>query len=127
MRCLVDIARRNRGLGVLGAAALLARAAGHKSADILRCNSFSHQACGRPFTYWIDRFGYPACGAGENIAWGTGSRGSARSIFDSWMRSRGHRENILGAFEEIGVGLQVGRLDGFSGVRVWTQSFGSRC
>ena len=126
MRCLVNFARRGRGLPPYAASGVLNQAAAQKSADILRCGEFSHEACGRSFTYWIERFDYPACAAGENIAWGSGRLGSPRSIFSSWMRSQGHRENILGPFEEIGIGLRVGGLDGFSGARVWTQNFGSR-
>ncbi len=126
MRCLVNFARRGRGLPALAASGLLNRAADHKSADILRCGEFSHEACGHPFTYWMERLGYPACGAGENIAWGSGRLAGVRSIFRSWMRSQGHRENILGPFEEIGIGLRSGSLEGFSGARVWTQNFGSR-
>ena len=50
-----------------------------------------------------------------------------RSIFSAWIRSPGHRANILGAFAEIGIGLRVGDLEGktpapTSGPR----SFGSR-
>lgn len=126
MRCLVNAARRGRGLAPYAASGVLNRAAAHKSADILRCGEFSHDACGRSFTYWMERFGYPACAAGENIAWGSGRLGSARSIFRSWMRSQGHRENILGPFAEIGVGLRVGSLEGYAGAHVWTQSFGGR-
>ena len=127
MRCLVNFARQGRGLTELAAAVPLDRAAGHKSADILRCDEFSHEACGRPFTYWIEHLGYPACGAGENIAWGTGSLGSPRAIFRAWMHSAGHRENILGAYDEIGIGLRTGKLAGSSGAHVWTQDFGKRC
>lgn len=126
MRCLVNFARRGRGLTPYAASGVLGRAAAHKSADILRCGEFSHEACGRAFTYWMERFGYPACGAGENIAWGSGRLGSPRSIFRSWMQSPGHRENILGPFEEIGIGLRVGSLEGYSGAHVWAQNFGSR-
>jgi uncharacterized protein YkwD len=126
MRCLVDFARRGRGLPAYLPSGVLNRAAAHKSADILRCAEFSHEACGRPFTYWMEELGYPACGVGENIAWGSGQLGSPRSIFRSWMRSQGHRENILGSFEEIGIGLRVGSLEGYSGAHVWTQDFGSR-
>jgi uncharacterized protein YkwD len=125
MRCLVNFARRGRGLPAYAASGVLNRAAAHKSADILRCGEFSHEACGRGFTYWMEQLGYPACSAGENIAWGSGRLGSGRSIFRSWMRSPGHRENILGPFEEIGIGLRVGSLEG-SGAHVWTQNFGSR-
>jgi uncharacterized protein YkwD len=126
MLCLVNQARRQRGLAPFAAPASLARAAGRKSGDILRCDEFSHEACGREFTYWIERFGYRFCSAGENIAYGGGSYATPRSIFSLWMHSSGHRRNILGAFEDIGIGLQVGALDGEGGAHVWTQEFGSR-
>jgi uncharacterized protein YkwD len=126
MRCLVDRARRSRGLPELRAAAPLQQAANSKSGDILRCGEFSHEACGREFTYWMDRFGYRGCAEGENIAWGSGSLGTPISIFRAWMHSPGHRENILGPYEDLGIGLRVGKLEGVSGARVWTQEFGSR-
>lgn len=127
MLCLVNRARKQRGLDPLAAPASLARAAGKKSADILRCDEFSHEACGREFTYWIERSGYRGCREGENIAYGSGDYATPGSIFQMWMRSTGHRENILGAYDDIGVGLQVGRLEGAGGAHVWTQQFGSRC
>ena len=99
MRCMTDFARGQSGLGTLGDLTDLDRSARAKSDDILRCDSFSHEACGRTFTYWMQRVGYiPArCWrAGENIAWGTGSLGSVRSIFRTWIHSPEHRENILG-------------------------------
>jgi uncharacterized protein YkwD len=126
MLCLVNRAREARGLPALAAPASLAKAAGRKSGDILRCDEFSHEACGREFTYWIERFGYRFCSAGENIAYGGGSYATPRSIFSLWMHSSGHRRNILGAYEDIGIGLQVGALEGEGGAHVWTQEFGSR-
>ena len=127
MLCLVNFARQGRGLPTLQGSAVLDRAAGHKSADILRCDEFSHEACGREFTYWMQRFGYlgGCSSAGENIAWGTGELGSVRSIFRAWMRSAGHRENILGDYADTGIGLRVGALEGSRGAHVWTQDFGS--
>jgi uncharacterized protein YkwD len=127
MRCLINFARRGRGLGTLDGAAVLDRAAGRKSADILRCDSFSHEACDRPFTYWMQRFGYDGCAEGENIAWGSGRLGSVRAIFRAWMHSAGHRENILGPYEQIGIGLRVGTLEGTTGAHVWTQDFATPC
>lgn len=127
MLCLVNAARRQHGLAELAAAAALGRAADRKSADILRCDGFEHEACGRPFDHWIKRFGYPGCAIAENIAWGTGSLGGVRAIFRAWMRSAGHRENILGPYAEVGIGLRVGALEGNAGAHVWTQDFGSRC
>jgi uncharacterized protein YkwD len=130
MRCMTDYARSQAGMGSLADASDLDRSARDKSSDILRCDSFSHEACGRQFTYWMERVGYiPAnCWrAGENIAWGTGDLGSVRAIFRAWIYSPGHRENILGSYDQIGVGLDVGNLGGNEGVHVWTQHFGSHC
>jgi uncharacterized protein YkwD len=125
--CLVNRARASRGLPPLAAPGSLVRAAARKSADILRCDEFSHEACGREFTYWIERSGYGGCSWGENIAYGSGSYASPRTIFQLWMHSPGHRRNILGRYTDIGIGLQVGELEGNAGAHVWTQEFGSRC
>jgi len=131
MRCMTNFARRRSGLRPLGGSALLDRSAARKSADIIRCDEFSHRACHRRFTFWIERVGYTAgrdCWrAAENIAWGTGVLGSVRSIFRAWINSSGHRENILGRFGQIGIGLRVGGLEGSWRAHVWTQHFGARC
>lgn len=126
MLCLVNHARAAHGLPLLTALASLVKAADHKSRDILRCGVFSHEACEREFTYWMTHFGYQGCAAGENIAWGSGGLGTPGSIFRAWMHSQGHRENILGSYEETGIGLQTGKLAGVAGAHVWTQEFGSR-
>jgi uncharacterized protein YkwD len=130
MLCMTNFARRHDGLAGLGDAGPLDRSAAHKSGDILRCDSFSHEACGRAFTYWMGRFGYlsePCWRAGENIAWGTGTYATVHAIFNGWMHSRGHRENILGRYRQTGIGLRVGGLEGNPGAHVWTQDFGARC
>lgn len=127
MLCMTNYARKASGLKPLVLSRPLARAAGKKSADILACGEFSHEACGRDFTYWIKRFGYAkGCWtAAENIGYGTGSLGSVREVFSAWMNSSGHRANILGKFREIGIGRQVGTLGSANGAMVWTQEFGS--
>jgi uncharacterized protein YkwD len=132
MVCMTNFARERGAIAALTELSALDRAARHKSADILRCDEFSHEACGRKFTFWIERVGYLGGGCasvGENIAWGTGRFGSVRSIFTAWIHSPGHRANILGsAFLDLGVGLRIGRLEGHAGAHVWTQEFGSnRC
>lgn len=126
MLCLVNHARAARGLPALAASKPLVKAADHKARDILRCDEFSHEACGREFTYWMTRFRYRGCSEGENIAWGSGGLGTPASIFKAWMHSPEHRENILGPYEETGIGLQTGKLEGFPGAHVWTEEFGSR-
>jgi uncharacterized protein YkwD len=130
MDCMVNFARREAGLDELVDTGALAQSAQDKSLDILRCNSFSHFACGREFTYWMKESGYmstPCWRVGENLAWGTGEYGSVRSIFVAWMRSPDHRANVLGDFDETGLSLQVGTLEGEAGTRVWAEHFGSHC
>lgn len=130
MRCMTEYARRHADLGELAGSEQLDRSARGKSGDILRCDSFSHFACGREFTYWIRESGYLSAQcwrAGENLAWGTGREGTVRSIFRAWMRSPGHRRNILGDFAQVGISLDVGDLAGRRGTHVWTQHFGSHC
>jgi uncharacterized protein YkwD len=130
MVCMVDFARRQAGLGELSNSGALTQSAQDKSQDILSCDSFSHYACGREFTYWMKQTGYmstPCWRVGENLAWGTGAYGSVRSIFIAWMRSPDHRANVLGDFDETGLSLQVGTLEGNAETRVWAQHFGSHC
>jgi uncharacterized protein YkwD len=130
MLCMTNYARDAVGRSALEETSILDRSAERKSGDILRCDSFSHEACGRPFTFWMERVGYlrsHCWRAGENIAWGVGSLSTVQSIFSAWIHSPGHRENILGRFRQIGIGLRVGGLDGYGAAHVWTQEFGLRC
>jgi uncharacterized protein YkwD len=130
MRCMTDFARSQAGLGTLADSPQLDLSAADKGADVLRCDSFSHTACGREFTYWMREAGYmsEACWhVGENLAWGIGAYGTVRSIFRAWMRSPEHRHNILGDYEALGLSRQVGELEGQAATVVWTAHFGSHC
>ncbi len=130
MRCMTDYARAGVGLGALAEAEQLDQSARGKAGDVIRCDSFSHFACGREFTYWIRAAGYigeQCWHAGENLAWGTGAYGSVRSIFRAWMASPTHRQNILGDYRQVGIGVVTGNLEGHPGAHVWAAHFGSRC
>jgi uncharacterized protein YkwD len=130
MRCMTDFARTRSGLVGLDDSPQLDLSAEEKAADVLRCDSFSHTACDRDFTYWIQQSGYlsESCWhVGENLAWGTSTYGSVRSIFQAWMRSPAHRHNILGEYSDLGLSLQAGELGGLDGVDVWAAHFGSHC
>jgi uncharacterized protein YkwD len=130
MRCMTNFARQHDGLGQFGNAASLDGSASRKNGDILRCDNFSHYACGRNFTFWMQRSGYLAARcwrAGENIAWGTEGEGTVRSIFVAWLHSPEHRANLLGRYSQIGIALSVGTLEGHRDAHVWTQDFGSHC
>ena len=130
MRCMTDFARVRAGLGPLDDSQQLDLSAREKAGDVLRCNSFSHTACGRDFTYWIAQAGYISASCwhvGENLAWGTEAFGSVRSIFQAWMRSPDHRRNILGDYDDLGLSLEVGELGGYADADVWSAHFGSHC
>jgi uncharacterized protein YkwD len=130
MRCMVDFARRQNGLAPLSGSQRLDRSADEKSADILRCDDFSHFACGRPFDYWLEKVGYIPASCwriGENIAWMGGPQTTARDVFELLIHSPTHRANILGPYTEVGVGLRTGDLDGHDAAHVWTQHFGTHC
>jgi uncharacterized protein YkwD len=127
MLCMTNYARAANGMRPLAPSSQLGRAAEQKSADIVNCDEFSHEACGRPFTFWDQRYGYlKGCWkAAENIAWGTGEYSTVRSIFQAWLESPEHHANILGPYREIGIALRVGVIEGHEEAAIWTQDFGS--
>lgn len=130
MRCMISYARSEAGLTGLADDDALEQSAADKAEDVIRCDDFSHFACGRDFTYWMQEAGYmssPCWRVGENLAWGTDAYGTVRSIFRAWMSSPGHRQNILGDYSQTGISLQVGSLAGQPGTHVWAQHFGSHC
>jgi uncharacterized protein YkwD len=130
MRCMTDFARRQAGLASFASASELDASSRSKVLDVLGCDSFSHSACGREFTFWMRETGYigETCWrVGENLAWGVGQQSTVRSTFQAWMRSPGHRRNILGDYTDLGLSVEVGRLAGRDGTHVWAQHFGTRC
>jgi len=130
MRCMTDFARRLAGLNGLAGSAELDASAQSKVLDVIDCDSFSHSACGREFTFWMRETGYigESCWrVGENLAWGIGQEGTVRATFRAWMRSPTHRHNLLGDYTDLGLSVEVGTLGGRDGTRVWAQHFGSRC
>jgi uncharacterized protein YkwD len=131
MLCMANYAREQTGLGELEPTGSLEESARDKARDILDCDTFSHDACGREFTYWMRESGYTEAQCwrvGENLAWGAGEYGTVRSIFRAWMRSPEHRANLLGNYTQTGIDLRTGALGDVAGTRVWAEHFGdSRC
>jgi uncharacterized protein YkwD len=131
MGCMVNFARRQAGLPKLGDSGTLDRSAASKAADILRCDDFSHQACGRDFLYWFRSDGYldDRCWrAGENLAFGTGRLGTVRSILKGWLHSPEHRANMLASrYQQFGIALRVGGLSGRPDAHLWVNHFGGHC
>ena len=116
-------ARESRGIRSLCVHPALTKAARSHSAAMIRKDRLWHGNVGRR----LKGFGYDWRTYSENIAWGSGSRGSPERIFKSWMKSRGHRSNILNRrFREIGVGVDTGTFKGIKGASVYTVDFGMR-
>jgi uncharacterized protein YkwD len=109
--CLLNGIRRRHGLRPLRISRRLTRAARRHAGDMVRRRYFSHWSLGgRSFLARLRRTGYLHRArrwiVGENLAWGSGRLGSPRSIVRAWMRSPGHRRNILTRrYREIGTGV----------------------
>lgn len=112
--CLLNAERDRRGMRDLQVNFRLARAADRHVADMVEHRYFGHDSRnGDSFSDRIRAAGYLSrVGSwivGENLAWGSGSMGSAEKIVEAWMDSPGHRANILNArYREIGIGLIEG-------------------
>jgi uncharacterized protein YkwD len=111
----INAVRRNHGLRPLRVVPRLADAADRHALSMGRVSYFRHDlftpARARdwtPFGGWIRWFwpgpGYSSWSAGENLAWGAPGI-TARQTVSRWMRSPGHRANILNpTWRNIGLG-----------------------
>ena len=129
--CLLNGERSDAGLRPLKENLKLAKAATVMSKAMVAEQFFDHVAPnGSDPVARIRSAGYiPKIGAwtvGENLAWGTGSLATPKSIVSAWMRSSGHRENILrAAYKEIGFGIVTGNPRSRSGSgATFTTTFG---
>ena len=112
--------RAEHGLGALTADTRLARAARSHSKEMIGSNVFEHGAFGTRMV----RFNVTGRLAGENLAWGTGARGTAQGVVAAWLASPGHRANLLRpSFTRVGVGELVGAFRGYRGAHVVTADF----
>lgn len=114
--------RRKEGLRVLRADAQLSKAAQGHADDMDDVGRYlGHQSSdGRDFEARINEAGYDWRSIRENVASG---QQSAKAVVRGWMKSPGHRANILSDdITEIGVGFAV---DDSSGMTYWVQKFGA--
>ncbi len=118
-RQMLDMVNRERfkaGLPPLKANRKLTDAARGHAANMARRGTLNHTLGGRTFDQRIDATGYRHWAAGENIFAGAG----ASQAMSFWMRSPGHRGNILNrTYQEIGIGAAATN----SGQQYWTQVF----
>jgi len=128
--CLINAERRSRGLAPLHQHDGLTLAGARHAKDMVRARYFAHDSrSGDEFDDRIVRTGYTRgvrASIGENLAWGSGTLATPRSIVRSWMRSPGHRRNILGKhYREIGIGV-VRATPGHGDGATYATEFGRR-
>ncbi len=111
--------RAKAGLPPLFPNALLDAAAVGHAGDMADRRKMAHRGGdgSSPFER-IDRQGYRYRAAGENVAYGFDD---VESVMAGWMRSPGHRRNILGHYSEIGVGRAIAK----DGAAYWSVTFGT--
>ena len=103
-----------------------------RSQDMVDRNYFSHQAppCGAYIWPAMSAAGVNYTGAGENIGWNNYPAATTVDQMEQVLiNSPGHRANILGDFNQVGVGIAAapgpwtGGGGSFGGVVIYTQVF----
>ena len=120
---LANIERRSRGLQTWFESENLVAAARFRSQDMASRQYFSHvdpDGVG-PFDV-LKRMGATYRMAGENIAWNTAAVSeAAHAAMDAWMKSSGHRDNLLATgFRQTGVGVAMGTDERWIFTQVFT-------
>ncbi|WP_405166765.1 CAP domain-containing protein [Nocardia sp. NBC_01499] len=116
---LTNAERAKAGCPALRAESRLNRAAQAHTEDMAARGVLDHNSSKGSPGDRIKAAGYRASAWAENIASG---QSSASDVVGAWMRSAGHRANILNCgLRDIGVGFAKGR----NGTPYWTQDFGT--
>jgi uncharacterized protein YkwD len=129
MRCLINWTRGHAGLPTLRRSSELDRSSAMRARDIRRCDEFSHTPCGQQFITVFTLAHYFTSGAavGENLEWGQGRLGTARSAVAHWLASPPHRGIIYTArWRDLGIARIHGTLFGLPNVSLWVAQFGRR-
>jgi uncharacterized protein YkwD len=115
--------REQQGCGPLRLDSALVEAAGKHASDMVRRHYMNHtNPDGQDPGDRIAAAGYRGSGWGENIAAGYDS---AEKVVQAWMRSDGHRKNILNCrYTTIGIGYDAGQVKPDWGPGSWVQDFG---
>jgi uncharacterized protein YkwD len=131
----LNAVRADHGLSVLRESPRLAAAATQHSREMAADGYFQHDSVdGTSFStrisHWYTLAGYRSWTVGENLLWATPTISPAAAL-GKWMRSPGHRANILDSrWREIGVGAahtsSAGGTFGRRPVTIITTDFGVR-
>lgn len=134
--CLINDERTRRGLGALREHPELRATAQNYAKLMVTERFFDHVSPGgSTMLDRIKRGDYLRSGrswiVGENLAWGAGGAQTPAKIVRAWMKSPGHRRNILnGRFRDIGIGISdgapVSRVTAADGAATYVNNFGAR-
>jgi uncharacterized protein YkwD len=130
--CLINKQRAKRGMRKLRQHKAQLKAAKRHTKQMLKKSCFSHLCPGEgDLVDRVSRTSYLPCncswGIGENLAYGYGKQSSPKRIVKSWMKSSGHKQNILNRrFEDIGIGIKTGSPGGGRAAATYTTTFGFR-
>ena len=122
---LLNDIRHEHGLSTLTGSVALRNAARSHTSDMLKRGYFEHDSPNESFDKRIHRF-LKSPLVGEDIAWGTGSYGTAEGIVSLWMHSPTHRHVILMRdLHRVGLGIATGHYRGTPGAVMATADFSS--
>jgi uncharacterized protein YkwD len=129
--CLLNKRRAKAGLHKLKGDKRLRTAATTHSVDMVARGYFEHDGpAGDTLFTRAETVGYltrdvSTWTLAENIAYGSGRRGTAAGIVKAWMGSAPHRANILTpSIRDAGVGIAAGMPDGGAGGATFTLDLG---
>lgn len=107
---LTNEVRAKAGVAPLKENEVLDSAADKKVEDMLVRQYFSHQGPdNRAVSDWLSAVNYQYLVAGENLAMGFAT---PEEVVDGWTKSKTHYANMIDPdFDEIGIGLSVGKYD----------------
>ena len=119
---LTNQERQSQGLPVLAENQILDRAACEKANDMIQNRYFAHDSpTGIDPWHWFSQAGYQYSRAGENLAI---DFSQSQDVIDAWMKSPSHRANLMGNYQDIGICVAQGNIEGYDSTLV-VQLFGT--
>jgi uncharacterized protein YkwD len=116
---LTNAERKAAGLPPLTASPKLMAAARSHAANMAKQEKPEHVLDGKEPVDRVKEAGYRFRATGENVAW---NQANPKEVLADWMKSPGHRENILRKeYTEIGVAVAKSQ----KGEPYWVQVFGT--
>jgi uncharacterized protein YkwD len=128
---LINAERAKRGLKTVAFDTRLKTAARKHSMEMQRLGYFDHLSpvrANREFTDRIRNAGLRKMGnAGENLALGTAGGDVARTFVNMWLKSPGHRKNLLApSYRFTGIGVAFGHDGNVYATQLFTSRLDGR-